>query len=103
MLTSIGCVGTYSAFLGIPFSFVSDSKRDKKLAAVFILPGMCAIVKLNCRTYSHASHNGGGMILIWQNRVTDLLSVIIFTGVGVPQHLCPNSLNAKYFARNSSA
>ena len=43
------------------FSFGSDSNFNKKLASVFVLPGMCAIKKLNLGTKSYAFYNGGGI------------------------------------------
>ena len=85
------------------FSLGSISKRDKKSAAVFIFPGMCAMVKLNCNTKSQAFHNGGGIIFVWKNLVTDLLSVMIITGLVAPQNICPNSLKAIQMAKNSFA
>ena len=76
------------------FSIGSISKRDKKSAAVFIFPGMCAIVKINCNTKSQAFYDGGGIIFVWKNLVTDLLSVMMMTGLVAPQNICPNSLKA---------
>ena len=61
MLTSIGCVGTSFLTLRINFSFGSDCKRDRQSKAAIILCGMCAIVKLNCITKSHAFHSGGAI------------------------------------------
>ena len=72
MFTSIGVVGISSLIFKIIFSLGSISNRDKKSAAVFIFPGMCAIVKLNCSTKSHAFHRGGGIIFVWKNLVSDL-------------------------------
>ena len=103
MLTSIVCVKTSSLILSITYCFGCDSEQNQKLAAVFILPRMCAIVKLNCRTKFYAFHNGCAKILVWQNSVTDLPSVKITTGFGFPQNKHPVSLGAKYFARNSLA
>ena len=94
MFTSIGFVGMSSLIFNIIFSFGSIRNRDKKSAAVFNFPGMCAIVKLNCSTKSHAFHKGGGIIFVWKNLVTDLLSVMIITGLVAPQSKCPNSLKA---------
>ena len=84
VLTSIGCVGTSSLILGVIFSFATDSKQDKKSAVVSILPRMCAMVKSNCRTNSHAFQNGGGSNLVWKNFVTDLLSVLMITSFVEP-------------------
>ena len=92
MLTSFGCVGTTSRILRMSFSFRSTCKSDKKSAAVFILPGMNAMVKWICSTKTHAFRNGGGIILVWKNRVTDLLSVMTMTGFAVPRNICLNSL-----------
>ena len=94
MFTSIGFVGMSSLIFKKIFSFGSISNRDKKSAAVFILPGMCAMVKLNCNTKSQAFHNGGGIIFVRKNLVTDLLSVMMITGLVAPQNICPNSLKA---------
>ena len=94
LFTSIGFVGMSSLIFNIIFSFGYTSNRDKKSAAVFIFPGMCAIVKLNCSTKSHAIHRGGGIIFVRKNLVTDLLSVMIVTGLVAPQNICPNSLKA---------
>ena len=55
---------------------------------------MCAIVKLNCSTKLQAFHKGGGIIFVWKSLVTDLLSVMIITGLVAPQNIYPNSLNA---------
>ena len=45
------------------FKFGSPSKRDKKSAAMFILPGLCAVLKMKIGSKIHAIHNGGGIIL----------------------------------------
>ena len=94
MVTSIGFVGMSSLIFKMIFSLGSISKRNKKYAAVFIFPGMCAIVKLNCSTNSQAFHKGGGIIFVWKNLVTDLLSVMIITVLVAPQIICPISLKA---------
>ena len=57
------------------------SKRDKKSAAVFIFPVMCAVKKLYCSTKSQAFDKGGGFIFVWKNLVADLLSIIVITGL----------------------
>ena len=103
MLTSIGCVGTFSFISRKVYSVGSDSRRDKKSTAEFILPGLCARVKLNCTTKSHAIHDGGGVILACKNLVTGLLSVIIMKGFVDPQKNRPNSLNSKYMAKSTLA
>ena len=41
------------------------------------------MVKINCSRQSHAIHNGGGIILVGKNRVTDMPSVMMMTGFGV--------------------
>ena len=64
IFTSIGFVGMSSLIFRMTFSFGSISNRDKKSAAVFIFPGMCAIVKLNCNTKSQTFHKGGGIIFV---------------------------------------
>ena len=82
MFTSIGFVGMSSLIFKIVFTFGSVFNRDNKSAAEFIFPGMCAIVKLNCSTKSHALHRCGRIVFVWKNPVTDLLSVMIITGLG---------------------
>ena len=74
----------------------------KKSVDVFILPGKCAVVKLNCRTKAHAFKKVWNP-LVWKNRATDLLFVKMMTGFGFPQNICPTSLNAKDIAKTSSA
>ena len=85
IFTSICFVGMSSLIFKFNFSLGSIYKWDKKSAAVFIFPRMCAIVKLKCRTESQAFHKGGGIIFVWKNLVTDLLSVMIMTGLGNPK------------------
>ena len=92
MLTSIGCVETSSLILKMIFSCGSDCRRDRNSAEMFILPEMCAVVKLNLKRESHAVQKGGGNIFVWKNCVIDLLSVIIKTGFGALQKICPNIL-----------
>ena len=94
MFTSINFVGMSSLIFKMIFSFGFVSKRDKKSAAVFFLPGMSAMVKLNCNTKSQAFHNSGRIIFVWKNLLIDLLSVMMVTGLVVPQKICPNSLKA---------
>ena len=48
MLPSINYVGVSPVIFRINLLLGSISKRDKKIAAVFIFPGMCAILKLSC-------------------------------------------------------
>ena len=103
MFTSIGCVGMSSLIIKIFFSLGSFFNRDKKSAAVFSFPRMCATVILNCSTKSQAVHRGGGIIFVWKNLVTDLLSVMTIAGLVAPQNICPNSSKAMKMAKNSSA
>ena len=35
-------------------------------------PVICAILKLNCSTYSHAFHKDAGMVFVWKKRVTEI-------------------------------
>ena len=84
MLTSIGCVGTSSVTLRVIYSFGLNFRREEKSPAVFILPGMCFIVELKCRTKSLAFKIGGGRNLIWKKRVNGLLSILRTTGLSVP-------------------
>ena len=58
MFTSIDFVEISSLIFRVIFSVRSISERNKKPAAVFIFPGMCSIVKLNCGTKSQAFHEG---------------------------------------------
>ena len=85
MFISIGFVGMSSLIFKIIFSLVSISKRDTKSVAVFIFPGTCAIVKLICSTKSEAIHTGGGIFFVWNNLVTDLVSIMVVTGLVAPQ------------------
>ena len=71
MSTSIGFVGMCSPFFRIIFSLGPISKRDKKSAAVFSFPGMCAMVKLNCKAKSQVFYKGGGINFVWKNLVTN--------------------------------
>ena len=94
MFTSIGLVGMSLLFLKGFFRWDPFLNEMKKYAAVFIFPGMCAIVKLNCITKSQAFHKGGGIVFVWKNLLTNLLSVMISTGLVAPQSFCPNPLKA---------
>ena len=77
------------------FSLRSITNRDKYSAAVFIFPGMCAMLKLNCNTNTQAFHKGGERIFVSKYLVADLLSLVIISGFVVPQVVSPNSLMAK--------
>ena len=61
------------------------------------------MVKLNSSTKSHAFYSGGVIIFVRKNYATDFLSVMMLTGCGDPQKVRPNSLNARYIAKNSLA
>ena len=50
--------------LRVFFPIGLDCKRDKKSAASFVLPTMCAIVTLNCRTNAHALQKGAEINLV---------------------------------------
>ena len=63
ILTSIDCTGLFSLILRAIVSLGSLSKRVEKSTALFVLPAMSAMVKLNCRTKSNALLNGDGIIL----------------------------------------
>ena len=53
MFTSIGFVGTSSLVFSTIFSLQRPVLIElEKSAAVFFFPGVCAIVKLNCNTFS---------------------------------------------------
>ena len=85
------------------FSLGFRSSLERKSAVVFIRSGTWAMVKLNCRTKSQAFHKAGGIILVWKNCVTDLLSVKTMTGLVDPHKIWLYSMKAKYMARNSLA
>ena len=94
MFTSTCFVGMSPLIFKNTFSLGSISKRDKESAAVFIFPGLCAMVKLNCSTKLQVFHKVGGTIFVCKNLVTDLLSVMIITGLVAAQSILPNSLKA---------
>ena len=71
--TSMGVVCTSSQILRWIFSVAFSSNLDRKSAAVLTEPVICAILKLNGSTQSHAFHRDGGMAFVWKNRVTDLM------------------------------
>ena len=77
------------------FSLGSISKRYKKSAAVFIFPGTCAMVNLDCNTKPLAFYMGGQINFVWKNLATDLLSIMIITGLVAPQRKCQNSLKVR--------
>ena len=103
MLTSIGCVGTFSLLVRMTFPFASDSKPDNKSTVFFVFLGVCGIAQLNFSTESHAFHNGGGINLFLKDRDTDLLSVMMMIGFDVVRKNCSNSSNSKHIAKLSLA
>ena len=50
VVTSMGVVCTSSLILGRILSVTFNSNRERKSAAVFTEPAICAILKLNCST-----------------------------------------------------
>ena len=101
MLSSKGVVDMSSRMRSISFSLGQISRRDKKSAAVlFWITSDCEIELDNVVK---------GVPQSWwsdfslKKRVTDLLSVSMITGFGVPQKMCQNFLNAKNIAKNSFA
>ena len=76
------------------FSVTLSSSLQGKSAAVLTEPAKCAILKLNCKTYSHAFQSAGGIAFVWKKRVTDLLSVRTFVGFVAAHRVCANSRNA---------
>ena len=94
MFTSIGFVGMAFLIFKSIFSLGSISEQNKKSAAMFIFPGMCAMVKLNCSTKSQSFHKGGEINFVWKNLVTDLLSVMMITDLVAPHNICRISLKA---------
>ena len=95
MFTSFGFFGKSSLTFEVIFSVLSISQRNKKSAVVFIFPGTCAMVKLNCNTKAQAFHKGGGIIFVWKNPLNNLLSVMIIIGMVGSQNICPISLKAR--------
>ena len=73
---------------------IFNSNWERKSAAVYTEPAICAILKLNCSTRSHAFHKDGGMAFVFENRVTDLLSVKTIVGFVASHKMCANSGNA---------
>ena len=61
------------------------------------------MVRIMSNTKSQVLHKGWGIIFVWNNWLTDLLSVKIVTGLHAPQNVCPNSLEASKRAKNSFA
>ena len=87
IFTSIGFAGISSLIYKIIFSLGFFSNRDWKSAAVFIFPGMCAIVKLFCSTKSQAFHRGGGIIFVWKNLVEFAICHDNHWFGGTPKHM----------------
>ena len=92
--TSINFVGMCSRIFKIVFSSGSIFNRDKKSDAVFILPGKCANSP-NYNTELQAFVERGGTIFVLKNLMTDLMSVMIITGLVAPQSICPNFMRAR--------
>ena len=95
VVTSMGVVCTSSLILRRILSVTFNSNRERKSAAVFTELALCAILKLNCSTKSHAFHKHGGMALVWKNRVTDLLSVKTIVGFVASHKMCAIASSAK--------
>ena len=100
MATSIGVVWISSRILRRIFSVTLSYSLERKSAAVLTEPAMCAILKLNCNTQSHAIQNAGAIAFVWK-RVTDLLSVRTNVGFVASHKMSANSRNAILIARKS--
>ena len=75
MFTSMVFMGISAIIFRNLFSLEPISERDKESAAVFIFSGMCGKLKIFCNTKLQTIHKGGRMFFVWQNLVTDLLSL----------------------------
>ena len=100
MVTSIGFVWMSSRILRRILSVTLSSSLERKSAAVLTDPAMCAILKLNCNTYSYAFQSAGGIGFVWKKRVNDLLSDRTIVGFVASHRMCANSKSAMYFAKN---
>ena len=56
-------------------SVTLSSSLERKSAALLIEPAICAILKLNCNTVSHALHSTGRIAFVLLNRLTALFFV----------------------------
>ena len=92
-VTSMGVVCTSSRILTWIFYLTLSSNLVKKSAVVLTEPAICAILKMNCSTKSHAFHHGG-IALAWRIRLADLLSVKTIVGFGASHRMFTNSGNA---------
>ena len=80
MLICMGVVRISSRIVSFIFSLGVTSSLERKSAAVLSVPATCMILKLNCKTQSHAFQRVGGIALVWKNFVTDWLSVMTRVG-----------------------
>ena len=94
VVTSICVVRISSLILRRIFSVTLSSSLEKRSAAVLTDLAICAILNLNCNTYSHAFQSDGGIAFVWKKQVTDLLSVKTIVGVVASHKMCANSRNA---------
>ena len=103
MLTSIALVVTSFRMFILSFSGRLTSALEQKPAAVFIASATCALTTLHYSTQWQAFQMGGGIILVWKKRVTELLSAKTITGKTLPHMRCQNSENAEQIAGDSFA
>ena len=94
MVSSIGVVWISSLFLRRIFSVTLSSSLERKSAEVLTEPAMCAILKLNCKTYSQAFQSAGGIAFVWKKHVTDSLSERTIVCFVATQRMCANSAKA---------
>ena len=94
VVRSRGVVWISSLIFRRIFSVTLSYSLERMSAAVLTDPAMCAILKSNCNTKSHAFHSAGGIAFVWKKRVTDLLSVKTIVGFVASPKMCANSRNA---------
>ena len=87
IFTSMGLIVMSFRICRTIFSFGSASIHNRKSDAVLSFLGLCAVTKLNCNTQLHAFQCDDGIIFVWKNLVTDLLSVLIMVGLVAPRKM----------------
>ena len=77
------------------------SRRERKSAAVFILPGTLAILtEIVVQNHRRSFQREGGIILVWKNMVTNLLSVKEIVGLEEPHNIWLYSMKRNLITRN---